>query len=290
MPSWTNATRPPIDLPGVLRPALTRERAELRREYPVHPALTPFVERYWSVRWEHAGGPPHRSEVLTHPCVNLTVESGDRPRHGAGLPAALLHGVTTRRFTIDLDGWGRCTAAKFRPGGFTALTGRPVACDTVVPLAGATGLVHDVLVRDVLSHDDDGDRVAVLDAALAARAVEPDAEYLELALIVSMMAATRELTRADQVAHRAGISVRALQRLFRRFVGVGPKWVLARYRVQDAAATIDAGEGDDLAGVAADLGWFDQAHFSRDFRAAVGVTPSAYLAAARSPATVPERA
>jgi AraC-like DNA-binding protein len=58
--------------------------------------------------------------------------------------------------------------------------------------------------------------------------------------------------------------------------------VLARYRLQDAVASIDAGEVEDLAGLAASLGWFDQAHFSRDFRSVVGTTPSRYLQAARA--------
>lgn len=273
MPSCRNATRPGAT--GVLRPAVTSERAGLRRDYPMHPALAPFVERYWSVRWECRAGAPHRADVLAHPCVNLTVEEGDRPRHGHALPAALLHGVVTRRFAIDLDGWGRCIGAKFRPGGFTAFAGRAAARDTVHALA------EPDLVRDALAVDDDAGRAAVLDVVLAARAPEPDVEYLDLTRIVGEMAASRQLTRVDQVAARAGLSVRALQRLFRRFVGVGPKWVLARYRLQDAAAMIDAGD-DDLAGLAAELGWSDQAHFSRDFRATVGATPSAYLAQARS--------
>jgi transcriptional regulator GlxA family with amidase domain len=82
------------------------------------------------------------------------------------------------------------------------------------------------------------------------------------------------------VAELGALSTRSLQRLFAAYVGVSPKAVLARYRLQDAAALIDAGEVDDLAALAADLGWFDQAHFSRDFRAVVGMTPSAYLARA----------
>jgi AraC-like DNA-binding protein len=73
-----------------------------------------------------------------------------------------------------------------------------------------------------------------------------------------------------------------VQRLFATYVGVGPKAVLARYRLQDAVAAIDAGEVDDLADLAASLGWFDQAHFARDFRSVVGTTPSAYLRQARS--------
>ena len=82
------------------------------------------------------------------------------------------------------------------------------------------------------------------------------------------------------MAARHGLSVRALQRLFRRFVGVGPKWVLQRYRLHDAIGAIDTDPGvmADLAGLAASRGWADQSHFNRDFAAAVGVSPHAYAA------------
>ncbi len=274
MASWTNATRAPA--PGVLRPAATAQRSELRREYPVDPALRPFVERYWSVRWDRRGAGPFRSEVLTHPSVNLAVESGDAPRHGGHvLPAALVHGVVTRRFVIDLTGWGRATAVKFRPGGFRAYRGEPVATDTVHRLADG-----DALVRAVLRSDDDDVRVAELDAALAARVPEPHPEYLLLTEVLTAMRDSRELTRVEHVAAASGLSTRSVQRLFRRWVGVGPKWVLARHRLWDATAAIDAGGVEDLAALAAELGWFDQAHFSRDFRATVGCTPSEYLAQA----------
>ena len=282
MPSWKNATT--LDraatLRGILRPAETAERADLRRDAAVSEPLRPFVERYWSVRWDLTGQPPFRSEVLSHPSVNVSVESGTEPRFGVGMPAVLLHGVVTRRFTVDLTGTGRVSAVKFRPGGFAAFTGVLPARDSVVPLGAELGLPPGRLLAAVHAEDDDA-RAAVLDAALLARAPEPADAYVDLLGLVGAMIEDRSLVRVDQVAALGAMSVRSLQRLFATFVGVSPKAVLARYRLQDAAAAIDAGGVDDLTDLAASLGWFDQAHFSRDFRAVVGTTPSAYLQRAR---------
>lgn len=269
-------------LPGVLRPARTERETGLRRDYPVAPGLRPFVERYWSVHWDLTGRAPFRSEVLSDPAVNVSVESGTRPRFGSEMPAVLVHGVVTTRFRVDLEGVGAVTAVKFRPGGYRAFTGRPAAKGTVAPLTDAFGVPPRDLLDAVLAETEQDARAAVLDAVLAPLAGPPEPVYLELLGLIESMTVDRELTRVADVAAIAGVSVRSLQRLFAGYVGVSPKAVLARYRVQDAAAAIDAGEADDLAGLAASLGWFDQAHFSREFRAVVGSTPSDYLRRART--------
>jgi AraC-like DNA-binding protein len=278
--SWKNATGAldrTATLRGILRPAEAAEQANLRRDTRVAEPLRPFVERYWSVRWDFTGKPPYRSEVLSHPSVNVSVESGTQPRFGFPMPAVLVHGVVTRRFTVDLVGAGRVTAVKFRPGGFAAFTGVLPARNGVSRLGPELGVPAARLLADVTAEDDDDARTAVLDEALAPRAPEPPDSYVDLLGIVGRMADDRGLVRVDQVADVAGLGVRSLQRLFATYVGVSPKAVLARYRLQDAAAAIDEGTVDDLAGLAASLGWFDQAHFSREFRAVVGMTPSAYL-------------
>jgi AraC-like DNA-binding protein len=280
--SWKNATAPSGTTRGVLRPAETEREAALRRDGHVSDLLSPFVERYWSVRWDRTGQPPFRSEVLSHPSVNVSVEEGTRPRFGFPMPAVLVHGVVTRRFTVDLTGTGRVTAVKFRPGGFAAFTGVLPVRNTVTRLAGELPLAPDALRAAVTAEADDETRAAVLDAALAPLAPDPPAAYLDLLELLDRMIDDRSLVRVEQVAELGAVSVRSLQRLFGSYVGVSPKSVLARYRLQDAAALIDSGTVDDLAGLAASLGWFDQAHFSRDFRAVVGTTPSAYLQQARA--------
>jgi AraC-like DNA-binding protein len=145
----------------------------------------------------------------------------------------------------------------------------------------ARDAVDRLLGRAAAAPDDPDVAVAALDELITGLVPRgrPAAYPLLLAVVADMLA-DHSLTRVEDVAARHGLSVRALQRLFRRFVGVGPKWVLQRYRLHDAVTAIDTDPGvmADLAGLAASLGWSDQSHFTRDFTAAVGVSPHAYAA------------
>ena len=69
-----------------------------------------------------------------------------------------------------------------------------------------------------------------------------------------------------------------MQRLFSEYVGVGPKWVLQRYRLHDAIEQLAGRRGTDWTQFALDLGYWDHAHFIADFRAVVGRSPSQYEA------------
>jgi AraC-like DNA-binding protein len=264
---------------GVLRPDQAQRYFRIWRAAAA-PALGAWVERYWSVRWDLPAGTSYTSEVLTHPAVHLSFESGAGPRHGYAMPAALLHGVVTRRFTVTLRGAGRVFGVKFRPGGFGAFTGDDIArwTDRVLPLSDVLGSDWDELLSQVLDEERDERRAALVDEFLRAKAPGPDPRYERLLEVVREMLEDPGLTSVQQVVERCDISLRTLQRLFHRYVGVGPKWVLQRFRLHDAVVMLESGDPPDLATLAVELGWFDQAHFSRDFADLVGVTPAAYAA------------
>jgi AraC-like DNA-binding protein len=71
----------------------------------------------------------------------------------------------------------------------------------------------------------------------------------------------------ERTHHAAGVP--ALRR-------VPVKWVLCRYRLQQAALEIESNPGVDFADLAVRLGWYDQAHFINDFRTMLGSTPGGY--------------
>ncbi|MFC9896015.1 DUF6597 domain-containing transcriptional factor [Nocardia sp. NPDC127579] len=270
MPKWTPATAPLDDVKGILHPGEQARHRSLAR-LPVSPTISRYVDRFWAVRWDLRGKPPYAAQVLPFPCVNITFER-DGERVGG-----FVNGVCTTKYVRELTGAGETFGVRFRPGGFGAFTGLDVGAlrDRVVDLTEVFPDAAD-LTAAVLAADTDEPRRALIEDYLPARAAAPDAAYELVLEIIAAMADDPELTRVDQVTDLFDIPIRTLQRLFRRYVGAAPKWVLRRYRLQDGADLLAKGRTADLAALAVELGYFDQAHFSREFAAEVGMPPLEY--------------
>ena len=99
--------------------------------------------------------------------------------------------------------------------------------------------------------------------------------------MVYRVARDRGILSVDDLVERYGMNKRMLQRLFATYVGASPKWVIQRYRVHEAAERLAADPSVAQSSLAADLGYSDQAHFIRDFKAVVGTSPAAYARCAR---------
>ncbi len=80
----------------------------------------------------------------------------------------------------------------------------------------------------------------------------------------------------DDLVSVVDTSKRTLQRLFNRYVGVSAKWVIQRYRLHEAIEEIGRGHRVDWVRLAIELGYFDQAHFIKDFKRFAGRTPHEY--------------
>ena len=268
MAAWKNATPDAAPVRGLVGRARTGDLFSLDRRTP-SPRAAEFVEHYWIVQWDLRGRQPYESTVITFPALHLTNEWGtDGSRHGHELPAVLLHGVVERVFHTTISGTGTVVGARFHPGGFAARFG----CDA----SSLTGRVQraDNLLPDA-PHDVDGSVVA-LDSLVTCKS-PVDETYRRLRSLVDQIRDDERLQRVEQVVQRAPWSARTVQRLFRRYVGVPVKWVICRYRLQQAALEIETRPDVDIADLAVRLGWYDQAHFINDFRSFLGCTPGEYL-------------
>ncbi|MGW7043634.1 AraC family transcriptional regulator [Streptomyces avermitilis] len=261
---------PRRDTQGIVDAPELFARVDFRRREPAEP-LRPYLEHYWLIDWDLTQ--PYASHVVPHPSVNVVFQKY-AGQEGFGEVA----GIGLELFTQKLRGRGRVCGIKFRPGGFrpfapehaaTAWTGRRVPLPEVSPGADLSA---------VLTPDDEDARVAALDAFLLSIGPHPDPRADLAMALVDRIRTDRRIRRVGDFARAEGMSVRVMQRLFAAYVGVGPKWIILRHRIHQALEQAETSREVDWAGLAADLGYADQAHLVRDFTATVGVPPTAYAA------------
>jgi len=230
--------------------------------------LAGVVQHFWIVRWDLRGAEPQVRETLPHPNLHITFDDG----------GARIQGIHSGRFTRVLEGQGGVFGVKFRPGAFRPFLGRSVSTlrDRSLPLQDVFGDAAETWQAELSAQRHDEAQVATAEHFLAARLPPADADVARVGEIVDIIAVDREIATVEQVLERCNIGKRTIQRLFNDYVGIGPKWVINRYRLHEALDRLAQGGAVDWAQLALELGYFDQAHFIRDFKALVGRPPAEY--------------
>ncbi|MFK7930237.1 MAG: helix-turn-helix domain-containing protein [Myxococcota bacterium] len=223
--------------------------------------LADVVQRLWVGRWDLEGQEPHLTQLIADPAVNLVFES----------TGARLVGVWTELWTRELTGRGLVRGIKLKPGAAMAFLPDEARSysNRKMPLSDVLPGVSQVFEAAV---DFGDDRAAVASIFEWLRPLRRRAAGIAEAVALMQFIHDSQVTRVDALAKHASLSVRQLQRLFRHHVGATPKWVIRWSRLQEVAVRVEAGQAEDLADLAYDLGYSDQAHLARDFRSATGRT------------------
>lgn len=252
-----------------MRPSHAEQRIEVGRAEP-SADLAGLVDYFWWVRWDTPE--PHVQEVVPRPVVHVSAEVV------AGVPRLLVHGVHPRMFHRRLEGSGHTVAAGFRPGGFRPFLGSDVAAlrGREVPAAEVLGGDDRPVAAEVLACARPEDGAGVLAAWLRRLDPQEDPLVATLAGLVERVEEDTSLVRAEQVAELAGVSLRTLQRRFGSYVGIGPKWVVQRFRLLDVTSAAHGEAEVDWAELAHRLGYADQSHLIRAFTRLVGHPPASY--------------
>lgn len=252
---------------GILNPQAEGAKFQISRHLPSED-LSFFIQRYWIIDWDLRGQEPYVQETLPYPCINMVIEQG---RSG-------IFGIERGKFARLLEETGHVFGIKFRPGAFYPFMKAPITHLSSAPLSleAVFGLDGNLLEQAILSLEDKGKRIEIVERFFRARLPEQDQNITLINEVVDGIVTSPEITRVDDLVERFNLSKRTLQRLFKQYVGVSPKWVIQRYRLQEVAERLTGGEAVCWPDLAAELGYSDQAHFIKDFKNIVGKTPAKY--------------
>ena len=234
------------------------------REFRPPPALSDVVVCTWERTVPRSAG-PRDQRVLPDACVDLVWRDDE----------LWVAGPDTTAVTSPLAPGETITGIRIRPGGAGALLGVPASelRDGRVPIDALWSRLGAQLVERVGAAET-GARRRLLERAMLERrqvAREPDALVAEALRLLG-----RPGTRVGALASTVAISERQLLRRFEAAVGYGPKLADRVLRFQRLRARGRSG-GEGLARIAAELGYADQAHLSRDCLELSGLTPTQLL-------------
>ena len=230
------------------------------------PELAGTVELLWSVRGD--GGPGTAfHEYFPDPSATLIVRlspSGAR---------AVLMGPATALATVERVAGAEYLGVRFRVGQTPALADVLPAelPDAHVELGGLGGLGLDDLAERLLAAPDLAGRLRLLQGLL--RRAPPLTRSARARRLAALVDAHGGRLRVEAFADALGLHVRSLERLAGAELGIAPKRLARLVRLRGVLARLHAGEAGSLAALAADCGYADQAHLTRDLKALTGRLP-----------------
>ena len=253
------------------------------REILPRPELAEQVECFWQMTGSREELDLEPQRILPDGCSELIFNFGDPvQRHlengrvemqGRALAAGQLEGA----IRIRPSGQTRLLGLRFRPGGAHRFLGFPQRELTgrILALEEVAGVWARPLISEVLGARKRGEAKAALERALTPRDREPTEVERGVEMAVKYILTGGGRVSLSRLSSAMGISGRQMARRFTRVVGLGPKRFCRIIRFQQVFRQVERGERVSWAAVAAECGYYDQAHLIRDFKEFSGETPPA---------------
>jgi AraC-like DNA-binding protein len=242
-------------------------------------ALQPYIETYWFLRTDapltltdhfYVDG---RADVLFNFGVDYTRTNGQ----GTAERLAVSHLDAQRDYPLSIAQHGMIDliGVRFRAGGVAAFTRMPLshAFNLTVSLRDLWGSDSHVLESRLYHCADLVDRVRLLDSFFL-RQYAPHESLPAMMHIAHTITHSEIIPRVAALSDSLGYSPRNFDRLFKHVFGYTPKFYTRIVRFQRALSVLERDPSRTLADLAFACGYYDQAHFTHEFRVFAGKTPS----------------
>jgi len=240
--------------------------------------LAAYVDNFWFMLGRGPAAMPDGHRILPDGSMEFVFQLGDpfferRPDgRWRKQPHLLLVGQMERRTDIKPSGVIHTAGIHFHPAGVSAFVAGDLGrfVNRIVPLGPALGEDLAAVAARLRSARTPERRVAILENLLRSRCRPHDE---------AMADASKRLLKAtdavdiEAMARAFGLSDRQFRRRFEAAVGLGPKRFARIVRFQRVFEQRLEHDARAWSEVALDCGYYDQAHFNRDFRAFAGVRP-----------------
>lgn len=256
------------------------------RQYKPSQSLSAYIKCYWILQSDCFPGPPER--ILPDGCAEIIFHFGDHYRRISGdtyveQPKTVLVGQIRQAIELQATGMTAMLGVRFQPWGlypFTGIAGDALTDQHLDPTQFFRA-IDDLSDQFHLLQLSDSQMVSRVEAFLidTFRKQKQKAFYEadRFAAIIPDILRNQSGMSVSSMAAMANMSERQFNRKFGEVIGLSPKHFMRIARLQQFIGAYQGNAHTTLSDLIYDCGYYDPAHFSRDFKNIAGVSPSLYF-------------
>lgn len=253
--------------------------------YKPHIHLAPLVKYYWTL--EVPFDPQNQKQkILPDGCIEMTFNLGDKIKRFVSETDYIIHpnsmvmGQRTKSYDILPVGNVDTIAICFYPYGFANFVHVPLKnlVDKETPVADLFGQAEtNQLEQNLIRAENTEKRVEILEKFLFQKLNEENTISSIVKSTVEMLLVSKGCTSISDMLKVDSSKRRQLERHFKKQIGISPKQLAKAIRLQANLQKLLNQQTETLTNIAYENEYFDQAHFTKDFKEFTGITPKDFL-------------
>jgi AraC-like DNA-binding protein len=253
--------------------------------YTPSAGLQPFIKCFWSLDDEEQQETV-KQKVLPDGCMEMIFHYGDLYlqffEDGSNIiqPRSFVFGQITKYIEIAPTGISGIIAARFLPDGISPFLNTPLTSleNKAVPVKDLFREEGVNLEVQVLNANDNEERIKLIETFLLSKLTERRTIDSITKSCVDIIFQSQGKIGSTELADKMNISRRNMERKFTSAIGMSPKQLARVARLQATLKMLEQKDSTTLTEIAYENGYFDQAHFIKDFREFTGMSPKSVFA------------
>jgi AraC-like DNA-binding protein len=246
--------------------------------------LSGYVKCFWILESDGIPDGHSKEKILPDGCMELIFNFGDyykehRQGHSEIQPRSFVYGQITKFIEVSPTGKTGIIAVRFYPNGAEVFLQVPVN-----ELTNKAVSTYDILGKDsgeleekIVTAKNNRSRIEILQNYLICRLKKYYTYDYIIAECLKRIEKSGGTITVESLSEKYNISTRHLERKFISIVGMSPKLFSRIIRFQTIFKLLKTKQINSLTALALESGYYDQAHFIRDFKNFTGINPKTYF-------------
>lgn len=253
------------------------------RLYTPNDRLSKYIRCYWSLDNQEDSEPHSRERIFPDGCIELIFNHGDlfvtynSKGEAEDQPKSFIHGQLKKFIEVQGQGKVGIFSIRFQPAGLQPFIDFPVS-DLTQVFVEVSKIWKDgsFLEQAMALCQNNEERIAVIENFLESK-IENAPDNNDIERCVEEIIRSDGMASIENLASELNMGKRHLERKFLSSVGLSLKLFSRIIRFNNALQLIENKDFRNFTNVAHDGGFYDQAHFIKDFKYFTGLNPKQYF-------------